>query len=148
MAHNTEDESVDGPKIVAEILSRMSATSRDRLLDQIQLKAPELASAIEESLYRFDEILELSAKGLQILLKEIDQRDLILALKATTQEITQSVFAALSERRQQMLQEELDNLPPTRLVEIESAQRRITLRIHELISLGKITRSIDSDLYV
>lgn len=147
-ANDSQDEKIDGPAVVADILNSMGGEKKNRLVRAIAKRSPELAAQIEEKLFNFDDLLNLHAKGFQILLQEIDQRDLVLSLKTTTQELREAIFNNLSSRRAEMILDEFEALPTVKIREVESAQRRILETLDELRTAGKITTRSPNDVYV
>ena len=145
---NTQDEKIDGPAVVAEILNRMGGEKKNRLVQAIAARAPELAAQIEENLFRFDDILSLHTKGFQILLQEVSQRDLALSLKTASEEVKEAILNNLSQRRVQMVLEDFEALPTVKLKDVEAAQRRILETLDQLRTAGKITTRSAGDVYV
>lgn len=145
---NRDDEAVDGPKIAADILSRMKPAVQARLQKAIEAVDPAIAQKIADNIIRFDSIIELNTKGLQVLLKEIPHQDLVLSLKTASQTVKDILFNNMSERKQTMVREDLAALPPTRLSEIEQAQRRIVLKMDELRTSGAIRTDSKNDVWV
>ena len=145
---NRDDEAVDGPKIAADILSRMKPAVQARIQKAIEAVDPAIAQKIADNIIRFDSIIELNTKGLQVLLKEIPHQDLVLSLKTASQTVKDILFNNMSERKQTMVREDLAALPPTRLSEIEQAQRRIVLKMDELRISGAIRTDSKNDVWV
>jgi flagellar motor switch protein FliG len=145
---NQDGESVNGPKVAADILSRMKPAVQARLQRAIEAVDPAIAQKIADNIIRFDSIIELNTKGLQVLLKEIPHQDLVLSLKTASQTVKDILFNNMSERKQTMVREDLAALPPTRLSEIEQAQRRIVLKMDELRTSGAIRTDSKNDLWV
>jgi len=145
---NRDDEAVDGPKVAADILSRMKPAVQARLQKAIEAVDPAIAQKIADNIIRFDSIIELNTKGLQVLLKEIPHQDLVLSLKTASQTVKDILFNNMSERKQTMVREDLAALPPTRLSEIEQAQRRIVMKMDELRTSGAIRTDSKNDVWV
>lgn len=145
---NRNDEAVDGPKVAADILSRMKPAVQARLQKAIEAVDPAIAEKIAANIIRFDSIIELNTKGLQVLLKEIPHQDLVLSLKTASQTVKEILFNNMSERKQTMVRDDLAALPPTRLSEIEQAQRRIVQKMDELRTSGAIRTDSKNDIWV
>jgi flagellar motor switch protein FliG len=142
------DEKVDGPGIAAQILNRMNTRNKDRIVERIKTAEPALAAKIQEKLYTFEEIATLTPQGVQLLIKEIDHRDLVLSLKAASTAVKGTLLQNMSERKQQVVQDDLAALPPTRLSEVEEAQRRIMNRLDNLRMAGMIKTQSKQDVWV
>jgi flagellar motor switch protein FliG len=145
---NQNDEAVNGPKVAADILSRMKPAVQARLQKAIEAVDPAIAEKIAANIIRFDSIIELNTKGLQVLLKEIPHEDLVLSLKTASQTVKDVLFNNMSERKQTMVRDDLAALPPTRLSEIEQAQRRIVQKMDELRTSGAIRTGSGNDVWV
>lgn len=143
-----KDEEVNGPKIAADILNRMPAEKRKALTEAIQKKSPEAAKKIQESLFNFDDLLDISAQGLQVLLSSISHSDLVLSLKTATNEVRSILFENLSERKRSQVQEDFTLLPPVKLTDVEAAQKRILQKLDELRTAGLVRSSKDTGLWV
>lgn len=142
------DEAVDGPKIAAQILSRMAPAAQARLQSAIERADPVIAQKIAQNVIRFDSVVEISAKGLQVLIKEVPHPDLVMALKTASRAVTDVLYNNMSERKRTMVQDDLAALPPTRLSEIEAAQQRILRKLDELRTSGAIHTEAKSGVWV
>src|SRR5690606_39069 len=101
-------------------------------------------------MFVFEDLVYVDDKGIQSLLKEIDQQKLVLALKTANDEIKAKLFKNMSNRAATLLMEDLDALGPTKLSDVEKAQAEIVQKCKELESQGKafITRGGDGDALV
>lgn len=134
----SKDETVNGPKIAAQILSRMSAGHQSKLMQAIEGKDSKIAKEIKKNLVRFEDIADLTEQSVQLLIKNIDHRDLVVSLKTASEKVKRALFANMSERKRQVVEEDFSVLPPIKLGEIEESQRRITAKMDELITAGTI----------
>ncbi|MCB0332999.1 MAG: hypothetical protein KDD55_05830 [Bdellovibrionales bacterium] len=142
-----KDEPIDGARVAAMILNEMRPDQKERLVAVLHERAPELAAKIEENLFRFDDIIEISGKGLQTLLGAIDHHDLVLSLKTAKDETKKILLQNMSDRKRQMVKEDFNALPATRLAEVEEAQRRILEILDKLRTEGKIISIGENDLW-
>ncbi|MGE5363017.1 MAG: flagellar motor switch protein FliG [Bacteroidota bacterium] len=130
-----------GPKSLAKILNRTSVSISKEILNSIQEKDEEVAHEIKRLMFLFDDIINIQDKDIQRILREVDRRDLALALKVTDERLKQKIFGNMSERAADLLKEELQYMGPVRLKEVEAAQAKIvdvvkTLEENEEISLN------------
>jgi flagellar motor switch protein FliG len=88
--------------------------------------------------------------GMQKLLQEIDENDLLMALKASTDDIKNKIFKNMSERRRQSIQDDLETMPPVRLKDVQTAQGRILDTAKEMIQSGviEIVRDAVQEIFV
>lgn len=143
-----EDERVDGPKIAADILKKMRASQKEKLVQAIELKSPKLAEKITASLFSFDDIKELTAQGLQVLIKEVDHQDIVLSFKLASTEVQGLLLNNMSERKRDMVMTDFEELPPTKKSEVEEAQKRILVRLDELRTQGVIRTQATNEIWV
>lgn len=144
----TPDEIVDGAGIAAKILNSMRPAARDRIVKAIQAAQPDVATKIEEKLYNFEEIADLQPQGVQILIKEIEHRDLVLSLKTASENIKKVLFENMSDRRRQIVEEDFGALPQVKLRDVEEAQRRIMMKLSALRTSGLLKTQSKNDIWV
>ncbi|MDP4173244.1 MAG: flagellar motor switch protein FliG [Bacteroidota bacterium] len=130
-----------GPKSLAKILNRTSVSVSKEIINSIQEKDEEVAHEIKRLMFLFDDIINIQDKDIQRILREVDRKDLALALKVTDERLKQKIFSNMSERAADLLKEELQYMGPVRLKEVEAAQAKIvdivkTLEENEEISLN------------
>ena len=142
------DQQLDGPKIAASILSRMKSSDQKRLIENMRESAPEVTSKVEANLVTFEQIGELTSQSVQLLLKEIDQRDLALSLSQTDQALASTILANMSDRKKASIKEDCENLRDIKPAEIEEAKLRIVKRLEALRSAGKIRTQSEHDIWV
>jgi len=137
-----------GIRSVAEILNNTSRRAEHSILEFINNENSELAVSIKSLMFVFDDLMRVSDQDLQRILKEVEQKDLVLALKASSEDLKQKFFRNVSERAAQMLQEEMELMGPARVSDVDEAQRRIVEAAHQLEQQEEIvlSRSGDHDL--
>ena len=99
---------------------------------------PELAQQIADLRFVFEDINKIDDPGIQLILKDIDQACLPLAHKTASEELKEKLFFNMSERASDMLKDDLENLPPTKLADVEKAQKVIIEVCKKLEGDGKI----------
>ena len=141
----SQDETIDGSKIAALILSRMPADDQERLMSSLQSVAPSIAAKIEDSLYNFERIAQLNDLAVQELLKEVPHRDVVVSLKAAPETVKEKILENMSQSMQRLTQEDFSSLPPMRFSDVQAAQRRILKKLEELYpdsGVGRNQRSV------
>jgi flagellar motor switch protein FliG len=129
---------VGGAAQVAEILNQIDKGNEEQILALLSEQHPQLAEDIKNLMFVFDDIQILDDKGIQKILREIETKDLAVALKACHQVVKDAFFRNLSERARQGLVEDMDFMGPVRVTEVEEAQRRILDVVRRLESEGTI----------
>lgn len=128
-----------GVQAAAEIINLLGTTVERSILDSLSAKDPELANEIKNLMFVFEDIVYLEDRTIQTILKEIDQKQLTLALKGTNEEVTHKIFKNMSERAATMIEEEMSFAGPVRLKEVEEARQKIMDVIRKLEEMGEIT---------
>jgi flagellar motor switch protein FliG len=134
-----ESAAVGGVKPLAEILNNADRTTERNVLDQLAETNAELAEEIRLLLFTFEDVIKLDDRSIQMVLKEVDQKDLAIALRGVTEDVRGRVFANMSERGAEMLREEIEFQPPQRRRVVEEAQSRIVGAVRRLEEAGQIT---------
>ena len=132
-------QEVDGPKIIADMLNLVGKSAEKTILGQIDDRDPELGESVRNMLFVFDEIRKLSDRDIQILIREIDQKDLIVALKRVPDELKERFLNNVSEEVRNFITEEIEFIGPMRLSEVEEVQLRIVKQVRHLDEVGMIT---------
>ncbi|MBI2505849.1 MAG: hypothetical protein HYW07_21760 [Candidatus Latescibacteria bacterium] len=133
------NKDVGGPKVVADILNLSGPSVEKRVLEQLDAQGPQVAEAVRNLMFVFADIVKLTDRDIQILLREVDQKDLVVALKAVDEELKQKILANISEQVRALIAEEMEFLGPMRLSEVEQVQLRIVQQVRQLEEKGQIT---------
>jgi len=143
----TQDVSVaGGTKAVAAILNRIDRAAEKQIFEALDPVNPKLAEEIRRLMFTFDDLARLDDRSIQRLLKEVEQKDLAVSLKAASEEVRAKIFANLSERAQGMLKQEVEYLGPVRLKDVEEAQAAVVRSIRALEESGELVLSADDVL--
>ncbi len=127
-----------GVAAAAQIMKRMAAPDTEGLLDNMQDADTRITDELKRALFTFEDLLRIGGRGMQVLLKEISTDQLLLALRTASDNMREKIFGNLSSRAANMLREELELMGPTRLSEVEAAQRAIVERALALETEGQI----------
>jgi len=127
-----------GIKEVAEILNRIERNSEKSIMADLEERDPELADEIARLMFTFDDIVYVDDSGIQRALREIESKDLALALKSANEEVRQKVFRNMSERAREMIREEIEFMGPVRLRNVEEAQQKIVTIVRRLEESGEL----------
>jgi len=127
-----------GAKTVAEVLNRVDPATQKELLAQLDENSPALAEQIRALMFTFEDLVNVDDRGLQRLTQEVEQKDLVLALKAAGEEIVGKIFKNMSERTATIIKQEIEYLGPVRLRDVEEAQRRVVAAARKLEEAGEI----------
>lgn len=123
---------------VAEILNSMDRSSERGIFQALQESDPFMADEIRKLMFTFDDVVLVDDRGIQRVLKEVEQKELALSMKAAGQEVAEKIFKNMSERAGALLKEEIEYLGPVKLRDVESAQQRIVAIVRRLDEAGEI----------
>jgi len=133
------NQDVGGPRVVADILNLTGSSVEKNVLDQMDAQDPEVAEAVRNLMFTFADIAKLTDRELQVLLREVDQKDLVIALKAAEESLKDKILGNMSERVRTFITEEMEFLGPMRLSEVEQVQLRIVQQVRQLEEQGQVT---------
>ncbi len=131
-----------GPKCLAGILNRLNVTITKDILVKLEEKDPDTSYQVKRLMFIFDEIINISDKDIQKILREVDRKDLALSLKIADERLKEKIFKNMSERAADLLKEELQYMGMVKLKEVEDAQARIIDIIKALEEAGQISLNL------
>lgn len=130
-----------GVKDVAEILNMIERSTEKTIMADLEERDPELADEIARLMFTFDDIVFVDDAGIQKTLREVESKDLALALKASGEDVAAKVFKNMSERAREMIKEEIEFMGPVRMRNVEEAQQKIVAVIRRLEESGDVVIS-------
>jgi len=141
---------IGGPKAVAEILNRTGRSTEKSVLERLDAQDPELAEEVRNQMFVFDDIAKLTDREIQMILREVDSKDLAVALKGGNEEMQERILGNMSERVGTMLREEMEFSGPVRMSDVEDVQLRVVQTLRQLEEAGQVTivRGETSDVFV
>jgi len=135
----SKQQTFDGIEFTAELLKQVPSEDSERLIGAIEEADSQLGPKIREGMFRFEDLKKITGRGLQNLMREVPSETMLLALKTSPEEMRDHFLSAVSSRAAEQMREDLQLLPPTRLSEVERAQREIVECAMRLASDGQIT---------
>jgi len=127
-----------GVEAAAGILNLSDRSTEKGILENLETDDPDLVEQIRRLMFVFEDILLVNDKGIQSVLKEVDNDELALALKTASDELKQKIFANMSERAAQLINEDMEYMGPVRLSDVEGAQQKIVDIVRRLEDAGEI----------
>lgn len=127
-----------GVEAAAHIMGTLDRATETAILTSMDEVNPDLANEIRNLRFTFEDILKIDDNGVQLVLKEINQEDLLIALKTASDSLKEKLFGNMSERAAMMLKEDLESLGPTKISEVEKAQQKVIATCKKLEEDGKI----------
>ena len=135
----TEDfTAVGGIQAIVDVINSVDRGTEKYIMDTLEIEDTDLAEEIRKRMFVFEDILSLDNKAIQRFLREVDNAQLALALKGSTDEVQTLIFNNMSKRLVETLKEDLEYMGPVRLKDVEEAQQKIVNVIRKLEDAGEI----------
>lgn len=143
-------EKAGGVPTVSEILNLADRATEKAIMEGLEAEDPDLVEQIRRLMFVFEDILNVNDKGIQAVLKEVDNDELALALKTASEPLQNKILSNMSSRAADLIREEMQFMGPVRVSDVESAQQRIVDIVRRLEEAGDlvIQGRGDSDLLV
>jgi len=144
-------EKAGGVDTVAEMLNLADRATEKAIMEGLEAEDPDLVEQIRRLMFVFEDIMMVNDKGIQAMLKEVDNDDLALALKTASQDLKDKIFKNMSERASQLIKEDMEYMGPVRVSDVEAAQQKIVDVVRRLEESGEIIisgRGGEKDLVV
>ena len=127
-----------GVNYIAEIMNRVDRQTEKYILDELKEDSPDLADEIKKLMFVFDDIVYLDNLEIQCFIREVDIKDLTVALKAAGEEVSNAILSNMSQRQQETIKTDMQYLHNVRMRDVEEAQQRIVATIRRLEEAGEI----------
>lgn len=145
MLVTTGDMEVGGINYIADVMNKVDRSTEKFIFDELSMRDPKLAEEIRQKMFVFDDIVNLDAMSIQAFINEVDSKDLAVAIKGSTAEVAEIIYANMSTRKREATQTDVEYLHNVRMRDVEEAQQRIVAIIRRLEADGVITISKDSN---
>lgn len=132
---------VGGVDAIVEILNTVDRGTEKNIMETLDIEEPELADEIRHKMFVFEDILTLDNRSIQRVLREVDNNELAIALKAANEDVQNVIFENLSSRLATMIKEDMEFMGPVRMKDVEDAQQRIVNVVRKLEDSGDIVIS-------
>ncbi|MEA4825803.1 flagellar motor switch protein FliG [Clostridium sp. JNZ J1-5] len=134
----TDMTTIGGVETLVDILNQVDRTTEKNITEGLEREDPELAEKIKQSMFVFEDIISLDDVSIQRVLREVESKDLALALKGCSEEVANAIFRNQSKRAAASLKEDIEFLGPVRLMDVEKAQQKVVSIIRRLEDAGEI----------
>jgi len=134
----TQTAKMGGLKAAADILNYLDTNLEGQLMDAIREHDEEMAQQIQDLMFVFENLIDVDDRGIQTILREVQQDVLMKALKGTDENLKEKIFKNMSKRAAELLQDDLEAMGPVRVSEVETAQKEILSIARRLSDAGEI----------
>ncbi len=134
----TQAAKMGGLKSAANIMNYLDTAIEGQLMDAIREQDEEMSQQIQDLMFVFDNLVDVDDKGIQAILREVQQDALLKAIKGADEELKDKIMRNMSKRAAEMLNDDLEALGPVRISEVETAQKEILSVARRLSDSGEI----------
>ena len=135
---NIKTSALGGVNTVANIINLLDGHLSETMMDEINENNELLAQKIQDKMFIFADLLDVDDRGIQTLLREVSTEQLLLAMRGVDDLLKAKIFGNMSRRAAEMLMDDLEAAPPTKLSEVELAQKDILAIAKQLSNAGEI----------
>ncbi len=147
-ASNSTAKKVGGTRVAAAIVNALGLPAGEAILDEIKVDNADLSEQIQEMMFVFDTLLGVDDRGIQALLREVANDVLVVALKGAAPELQEKMLNNMSKRAATLLREDMEARGPTKLSDVEQAQKEILEAARRLTESGDIDLGLGGEEYV
>lgn len=141
MLVTTESMEVGGINYIADVMNKVDRSTEKFIFDELALRDPKLAEEIRQKMFVFEDIANLDSMSIQAFINEVDAKDLAIAIKGSTADVAEVIYANMSTRKREATQTDVEYLHNVRMRDVEEAQQRIVAIIRRLEEEGVVTIS-------
>lgn len=138
---NEDYTAAGGVQSIVEILNSVDRGTEKYIMESLEIEDTSLAEEIKKRMFVFEDILTLDNRAIQRFLREIENSQLAMALKGSSEEVQNIIFSNMSKRMVDMIKEDMEFMGPVRLRDVEEAQQKIVNSIRKLEDAGEIVIS-------
>lgn len=129
---------VGGVQSLVDILNRVGRSAEKVILEGLEREDPVLAEEVKRRMFVFEDLIQLPDNFIQRVLKEVNSKDLVLAMRGANEDVNTRIYKNMSKRAAEMIKEEMEIMGPVRLKEVEKAQQKVVTIIRKLDESGEI----------
>ncbi|TDB01938.1 flagellar motor switch protein FliG [Halomonas marinisediminis] len=137
-----------GVKTTAEILNLMNASLEEMVIESVRAHSDDLAQDIVDEMFLFENLLDIDDQGIQLLMREVDNNSLVVALKGAPEAVLDKFTRNMSQRAAALLREDIDARGPMRLSQVEAEQKAIVQIARRMLDGGEIMMNTNEETYV
>lgn len=134
----TDMAEVGGINYIADVLNHVDRSTEKYIFDELTVRDPDLVNDIRQKMFVFEDILTLDEASIQRFIRDVDSKDLAVAIKGSSPDVTAVLYANMPQRMQETIQSDIEYLHNVRLRDVEEAQQRIVAIIRRLEEEGEL----------
>lgn len=129
---------VGGINYVADVLNKVDRGTEKYIFDELSARDPALVEEIKKKMFVFEDILSLDSMSIQRFIRDVETKDLAIAIKGSNAEVAATLYANMPQRMQESIQQEIEYLHNVRMRDVDEAQQRIVGIIRHLEEEGEL----------
>ncbi|MBQ8825746.1 MAG: flagellar motor switch protein FliG [Oscillospiraceae bacterium] len=129
---------VGGVNFVADVLNKVDRGTEKHIFDELSTRDPSLVEEIKKKMFVFEDILGLDSMSIQRFIRDVETKDLAIAIKGSNSEVAAALYANMPQRMQETIQQEIEYLHNVRMRDVDDAQQRIVGIIRHLEEEGEL----------
>lgn len=129
---------VGGINFVADVLNKVDRGTEKYIFDELSSRDPALVDEIKKKMFVFEDILGLDSMSIQRFIRDVETKDLAVAIKGSNAEVAAALYANMPQRMQESIQQEIEYLHNVRMRDVDEAQQRIVGIIRHLEEEGEL----------
>ncbi len=138
---NQDYSTVGGVEFLVKVLTQVNRSTEKIIMQSLEESDPALAEEVRKQMFVFEDVVKLDDRSIQRVMREVDTKDLALAMRGASEEVKARIFKNMSTRAAQMLREDMEVGGPVRLRTVEDAQQRIVAVVRRLDDAEEIVIS-------
>ena len=142
-SESEEAMEVGGLNYIADVMNHVDRSTERDIFEELNIKNPQLAENVRKLMFVFEDIAYLDPLSIQRFIRDVDSKDIAVALKVANKEVTGAIFSNMSNRMRESIQTDMEYLRNIRMSDVEEAQQRIVGTIRRLEEDGEIVISKD-----
>lgn len=127
-----------GLKAAADIMNFLESGVEGELMDSIRERDEEMSQQISDLMFVFDNLADVDDKGMQAILRDVQQDALMKAIKGADELLKEKILSNMSKRAADLLADDLEAMGPVRISDVEAAQKEILAVARRLSDAGEI----------
>lgn len=143
---STQLTRLGGVKSAADIMNFIDTQIEAELMEAMKETDESLATQISDLMFVFDNLMDVEDRGIQVILREVQTDQLVIALKGADTQLQEKIFKNMSKRAAELLRDDLEAKGPVRVSEVEAAQKEILNVARRLADEGEITLGGSDDM--
>ncbi|MBE6913448.1 MAG: flagellar motor switch protein FliG [Ruminococcaceae bacterium] len=137
----TDQTAIGGIDSVVQMISNVDRATERNILETLDMTDTDLAEEIRKHMFVFEDMIKLSPQSVQRVLKDVEQSDLIIALKGAGDDVKKFILSNVSKHQQEMILDDLEVMGPLKRRDVEDAQQKIVNVVRSLDDSGEIVIS-------